>query len=128
MQFLKFLAESSNTIKLSSIDHEVQGNGFILYELTYKKNGVNIFVTANIDFVDSTEDAIKLDKKHLEIVRINFDGKIQDVIDFVNPKSTVMDAKPKVSKELADLVFKDIEKYNTTNVKEIHKELQQYEE
>jgi hypothetical protein len=46
--------------------------------------------------VDSTEDAIKLDKKHLEIVRINFDGKIQDVIDFVNPKSTVMDDKPQM--------------------------------
>lgn len=128
MGFLSFLSEEDTSTKLLSLDHEVQGNGFVFYELTYKKAGLNIYITANIDFVDSTEDAIKLDKKHLEIVRLNFDSKIQDVIDFVNPKSTVMDAKPKVSKELTDLVFKDIEKYNTTHVKAIHKELQQHEE
>ena len=119
MNFTDYITESKDNVRVESISHDVVGNGFVQYDITYKSGPVTLYVISNIDFVEYTDNEVIAHKNNVEVAALNLDKNTKALISLYTEESSVMDDAPKVSKDIINRIFAEIVKYNKSNAKEI---------
>lgn len=119
MNFTDYITESKDNVRVESISHDVVGNGFVQYDITYKSGPVTLYVISNIDFVEYTDNEVIAHKNNVEVAALNLDKNTKALISLYTEESSVMDDVPKVSKDFINRIFAEIVKYNKSNAKEI---------
>ncbi len=119
MNFTDYITESKDNVRVESISHDVVGNGFVQYDITYKSGPATLYVISNIDFVEYTDNEVIAHKNNVEVAALNLDKNTKALISLYTEESSVMDDAPKVSKDFINRIFAEIVKYNKSNAKEI---------